>query len=196
MMPKPIVLDVPPPGAGVMTLTCAVPATDTSAAAMMAVSCEALPNAVVRELPFQSTVELLVNPLPLTTSVRGPVPAVAEAGASPLTTGAGLFTANVIAVEAPLGVATVIDTLPAVAMSAASIAAVICVALTNVVVRAAPFQRTVAPLTKFVPLTVSVNAGPPAVAVVGDNDDTLGAGALLIVNVIVADVPLVPLTLT
>src|SRR5678816_1217149 len=44
------------------------------------------------------------------------------------------------------------------------------VLLTNVVVRAAPFQRTEAPFTKPVPLTVSVNAVPPAVALVGESD--------------------------
>ena len=33
--------------------------------------------------------------------------------------------------------------------------------------RSTPFQRTTEPETKFVPFTVSVNAGPPAVAELG-----------------------------
>src|SRR5947208_1866293 len=52
-------------------------------------------------------------------------------------------------------------------MSEAGMLAVSCVELTKVVVRAAPFHSTVAPVTKFVPLAVSVKAGPPAVAELG-----------------------------
>ena len=37
----------------------------------------------------------------------------------------------------------------------------------KVVVRGEPFHLTVAPLTKLLPLTVNVNAGPPAVAELG-----------------------------
>ena len=51
---------------------------------------------------------------------------------------------------------TVIAAVPGNAVSAAVIAAVSCVALTNVVGRGEPFQFTTSPLTKFVPLTVSV----------------------------------------
>src|SRR6266853_3955949 len=53
--------------------------------------------------------------------------------------------------------------MPAAAMSVAGIVAVSCVGETNVVARAAPFQFTVEVLTKLLPLTVSVAAGPPAV---------------------------------
>jgi len=40
-------------------------------------------------------------------------------------------------------------------------AAVICAALTNVVVLAAPLKLTTEEVLKFVPFTVSVNADPP-----------------------------------
>ena len=50
-----------------------------------------------------------------------------------------------------------IDAVPAVAMRAAGTVAVSCVAETNVVVSAAPFQFTVEVERKFVPLTVNVN---------------------------------------
>jgi hypothetical protein len=63
---------------------------------------------------------------------------------------------------------------PAAAMSLAGMAAVTCVALTKVVVRAAPFQLTVAPETKLLPLTVSVNAAPLAVAVFGESEVRAG----------------------
>ena len=51
------------------------------------------------------------------------------------------------------------------------------VALMNVVGRAAPFQRTVAPATKLLPSTVRVKAGPPAVALAGMSVVTIGRGA-------------------
>src|SRR5919201_621245 len=100
----------------------------------------------------------------------------------------GALTVNVSAFDAmPSGLATVTDGVPAVAISVFGIAAVSWVALPNVVVRFAPFQRTTAPFTKFVPFTVSVNPGPPAVAVFGDSDVSVGAGAVT-VNVSAFDV--------
>src|SRR5438874_12824083 len=62
---------------------------------------------------------------------------------------------------APSGLRTVTGAEPAVAMSAAAMAAVTRVTLTNVVVRATPFQKSVAPETKLLPSAVRVNAGPP-----------------------------------
>jgi len=63
-----------------------------------------------------------------------------------------------------------------------------CVALTNVVARLAwPVHCTVAPEMKFVPLSVNVNVGPPALPPVGLIE--LRVGAALIVNVTVPEVP-------
>ena len=67
---------------------------------------------------------------------------------------------------------------PTGAISAAEMPAVSCVVLTNVVVRLAPFQRTVEPLTNPVPFTVSVKPDPPAFVEDGDNVVTRGAGLL------------------
>jgi hypothetical protein len=81
------------------------------------------------------------------------------------------FTVNATAFDTPPpGFVTVIAFQPAEATSAAVIDAVNCVALTNVVVRALPLKLTVAPLTKSAPFTVSVNANPPAVPVLGDSE--------------------------
>jgi hypothetical protein len=67
--------------------------------------------------------------------------------------------------------------MPAAAMSVAGICAVSWVAFTKVVVRAAPFQSTVALLTKLLPFTVSVKAGPPAAALFGEREVNVGVGA-------------------
>src|SRR5512136_368207 len=61
-------------------------------------------------------------------------------------------------------------------MSAAGMLAVSRVLLTYVVARALPFQRTTEPLTKPVPLTVRVNAGPPTAALDGLRLVIVGAG--------------------
>lgn len=46
----------------------------------------------------------------------------------------------------------------------------------KVVVRAPPFQSMTEAGMKFVPVTVRTNAGPPAVAVVGEIEVIVGAG--------------------
>ena len=49
--------DVPPPGAGENTVTCALPAVAMSAAGMAALNCVALTTVVVRSVPFQRTLD-------------------------------------------------------------------------------------------------------------------------------------------
>jgi hypothetical protein len=87
----------------------------------------------------------------------------------------GALTVKLTLFEAPppgVGLVTVTAGVPAVAMSLAGTVTWICVAVIEEVVRAALVPKfTVAPLTKFVPFTVSVNAAPPAVAL----DGTSGA---------------------
>src|SRR6267143_5645078 len=190
-MTNPMDPEVPPPGAGVATVICGVPAAATSAAEMAAVSCVALRNVVVRAAPFQRTVELLTKPPPFTRRVSGPVPTVAPVGISPVSPGAGLVTVKACAAEVPppgAGVTTVTCGVPAAATSAAAMVAVSWVALTKVVVRAAPFQRTPEALTKLLPFTVSVNAAPPTLALEGESDVSDGAG-VVIVNAWAPDVP-------
>jgi hypothetical protein len=178
--------EVPPPGAGFVTVTWAVPAAITSVAEMAAVISLVLTNVVVRGLPFQFTSELLMKFGPFTVSVNGASPAVALFGDRDVIVGTGLLPGLIVneaAVDAPppgVGFVTVTCMVPAVAMSGAWIVAVICVALTIVVVRALPFQFTTEVARKLVPLTVSVKAGPPAVVLVGEIVVSVGAGFGLI----------------
>ena len=75
---------------------------------------------------------------------------------------------------------TVTVAVPAVAISAAMIAAVNFVVLTNVVVLVAPLNFTTDVDTKSVPFTVRVKAAPPAVALVGEREVSVGAGLLTV----------------
>src|ERR1035438_2169360 len=97
--------------------------------------------------------------------LTGAAPTVIVAGVIELSMGAGAgVMRNSVAFEYVLPPAhTSISAVPAVAISAAGTAAVNCVELISAVVRACAFHRTVAPSKKLVPVTVSVNAGPPAV---------------------------------
>ena len=62
-------------------------------------------------------------------------------------------------------------------MRPAGIAALNCVELTNVVATAVPPKLTDEEETKFVPLTVRVNAGLPATVLVGDMVVIVGTGS-------------------
>lgn len=162
--------EVPPPGAGVVTVTLAVLAVAMSVAGIKAVNCVALMKNVVRALPFHCTVESLMNPLPVTTNVKAVPPAVAEAGFKLVMAGAGLLMVKVSPFDVPPpgdGLATVTVAVPAAAKSPAGMVAVNCVALTKLVVRLLPFQKTCEVGTKFDPLTVSVKPLVPAVAEFG-----------------------------
>lgn len=183
--------EVPPPGAGFTTFTERVPAVATSLAVMLAVSCVALTKVVVRLLPFTCTTDVLTKLPPFTVKVKAAPPAVALAGERLVIVGDGLLIVKVAAAEAPAlgaGLATVMESVPADAMSPAGILAVSCVALTKVVVRLEPLTLTVAPLTKFVPFTVKVKAAPPTIALPGERLVMVGLG-LLTVSVVVAVPP-------
>src|SRR5207249_10488864 len=91
-----------------------------------------------------------------------------------------------------VGLETVTETVPAVAIAAAVIWAVSWRWLTNVVVRLLPFQRMTEVIAKlFVfEVAVSVNAAPPAVALVGEIELSVGAGFVAVMlNVFAVDVP-------
>jgi hypothetical protein len=162
-------VDVPPPGAGVETVIDSVPAAAMSDAGIAAVNWVEFTKVVVRLAPLTCTTDVETKLLPVTVSVNPGPPALAVDGEILVNEGEGLLTVNEsVPVDELSGLTTPMDSVPADAMSLAGIAAVSCVALTNVVVRFEPFTWTVAPFTKFEPLAVSVKPGPPAVAVLGE----------------------------
>ena len=120
-------------------------------------------------------------PVPLTTSVKPPLPAVTLSGETEDMDGAGLSLST--SITAPFdrpppgaGFCTVTVTVPAAPRFEVATSAVSSVAVTNVVGRAWLFQRTVDPSSKFAPSTVSVNAAPPTVALTGDRFEIEGTG--------------------
>ena len=66
--------EVPPPGAGFVTVTVADPEAAISAAGTYATSCEALIKAVAIKLQFHSTKALGPNPEPLILISKSPPP--------------------------------------------------------------------------------------------------------------------------
>ena len=189
--------DVPPPGAGLVTVTGTDPTVVTSVAGTVAVNCVALTKVVARAAPLNLTTEVLTNPVPFTISGKPAEPAKIMEGDSEVITGAGLFATVMVSVSAfdvpppGAGLVTVIDAEPAFAISVAGIEAFTCVALTNVVVCGAPLKLTTELAIKPVPFTVSENAAEPAAMLAGASEVIVGAGlfAALIVKFTAAEVP-------
>ncbi|PWB65156.1 MAG: hypothetical protein C3F14_05800, partial [Deltaproteobacteria bacterium] len=116
-------------------------------------------------------------PLIVTLPVE-PLPPVTEDGVSVRETSTGR-TSKPVAFETPppgAGLNTATLAVPAVAMSAAEMAAVSSVPDRKVVTRSAPFHRTFEPGTKLLPSTVSVKADPPEIAQLGFKPMTAGTG--------------------
>jgi hypothetical protein len=183
--------DVPPPGAGLNTVTDRLPAEAMSLAGIAAVSWVLLLKVVVRFEPFTRTTDPDTKLLPFTVSVNAALPAVTVLGKMLVSEGAGFATLTVSWPEVPppgAALTTVIERLPAEAMSLAGIADVSWVELTKVVVLEEPLTWTTDPAIKPEPLTVSVKAPLPAVTLAGDTVVSDGAG-LLTVNVKGALVP-------
>ena len=153
-----------------------------SEAKIAAVICVLLTKVVALRAPLKFIVAPFTKPTPLTVSVNAAEPATALEGESKLIVGAALSIVKEIAFDVPpgAGFVTVTVAVPAVAISAAVIAAVNFVVLTNVVVLAAPLNFTTDVDTNPVPLTVRVKAAPPAVALDGEREITVGAGLLTV----------------
>src|SRR5258708_461022 len=137
--------DVPPPGTGLFTQTFATPIAAISAPVIVAVTRVALTNVVDSGLPLKFTSDDDTNPVPFTVSVNAPPPAAAPGRDREVIVGTGLFAVNGEFPDGPppgAGLVTVTLNVPAVAMSAAVIDAVSCVALTGVVTRALPLKFT------------------------------------------------------
>jgi hypothetical protein len=86
---------------------------------------------VVRFAPPHRTTDDAIKFDPFTVKVKAAPPAVAEVGLMLVVVGAGLLIAKICALDVPppgAGLTTVTEAVPAVAMSAAVMAAVSCVA--------------------------------------------------------------------
>jgi hypothetical protein len=96
------VFEVPPPGAGLVTVTAAVPAEAMAVARMAAVNCAELTNVVVRAVPAKLTTEAETKFVPLTVSVKpDALPATALVGEIDAIVGTGLLPSPVEAVPPP-----------------------------------------------------------------------------------------------
>ena len=130
-------------------------------------------------LPFHCTTEPGKKFEPLTVSVKVDPPTTALPGERPLIAGVGLLMEKAKLFELPppgAGLTTVIGTFPPPAISLAEICAVSTVELLKAVVRLLPFHCTVEDEMKLLPFTVSVNAAPPAMALLGEIEVIAGMG--------------------
>ena len=114
--------EVPPPGAGLVTVTLAVPVLLMSIAGTCAVSWVALTKLVVSADPFQLITAPLTKPVPFTVNVKPAPPTIAFTGDSDVTVGVALPIENEAAPEVPppgAGLVTVTLAVPDVARSLA-----------------------------------------------------------------------------
>ena len=173
-----------PPPAGFVTVMFTVPAVAISAAGIVAtIWVPVADEGVIAGLDPKFTVAPLTKPLPVIVIVNAVPPTAEEVGAIEASVGpeTALIVNDRLADVPPPGAGFVTATVavPAVAISAAVMAAVSCVALTKIVVLATPLNFTTEVDTNPVPLTVSVKAAPPAVALVGEREVSVGAGLLM-----------------
>lgn len=159
-------------GAGFVAVTPADPAAVISDARIATLTWVLLTNVVVLFDPLNCTVAPFAKPAPFTVRVKAAEPAVTLDGESEVSVGGALLVVNNTAFDAAPaeGLVTITLIVPAVAMSAAERAADNCAGLMKVVLFETPLNFTTDPGTKPEPFTVSVNAGPPDIALGGDSD--------------------------
>lgn len=114
--------EIPPPGAGLVTVTLNVPVFAMSEALMVAVSLVALTYVVVRGDPAQSTTDVLTKFLPFTVSVKPELPTSMLFGEREVIAGLLFLTVKVSGEDVPppgLGLVAVTLTVSAVVKSEA-----------------------------------------------------------------------------
>jgi hypothetical protein len=132
-----------------------------------------LTSVVASWVPFQRTTAPDWNPLPFTVSVNAGPPAVAVVGAILPIVGP-LAIVKLTAFVVSVLDSTVTWAVPGAAIRFANTGAVTWVSLITLVASAAPFHCTAVPVVNPVPFTVSVKAGPPAVALLGLSELIVG----------------------
>ena len=88
--------EVPPPGAGLVAVTCKLPPRALSAAGTVAVNCVALTNVVASALPLKLTAAPETKFAPVTVKIEMAAPELACAGDKDVIVGMGLFTVTVV----------------------------------------------------------------------------------------------------
>ncbi len=172
---KGALIDVAPPETTVMA---AFPGVITKLAGTVAVNCVALTKVVDNCEPFHSTTAPGVNPLPFTNNVKDRCPSTTLDGLSELIAGGADcvvgFTLKPMLLEPRLFAMTMTGNVPGAVIRFAGTKTVNCVALLNVVDNGEPFQYATVPGVNPVPFTVNVKAGPPAFALAGLSEPTVG----------------------
>jgi hypothetical protein len=171
--------DVPPPGAGFVTVTGKVPPVATSVLVRETVSSVLLTKVGVRLEPLKLTVEVFTKPVPLMVRVCAPEPTATEVGEREVMVGTGFPTVKFTALDVPppgAGFITETGKVPPVATSVLVRETVSWVLLTKVGVRLEPLKLTVEALVKPLPVTVRVVPKEPTRTLVGEIEDKLGAG--------------------
>ena len=134
---------------------------------------------VERLLPLNLTTAPSTKFVPLTVSVKPASPAVPLDCERLVAVGTGLSIVKVREFDSPpirgVGSKTVTENVPELAISDASISVVKAFVSTKVVSRSLPSMRITNSGRKSVPLTVSVNPGPRAIALDGERLITFGA---------------------
>ncbi len=128
---------------------------------------------VASDEPLNFTVESPPKLLPFTVNVKAALPTGVLVGLIELIDGAAP-TVKFAAFDPRPPEVTLTENVPAVVIRLAGTDAVNCVGFATVVLSVFPLKLTVAPDEKPVPLTVSVNVGPPAVALSGERELTVG----------------------
>ena len=134
-----------------------------------------LEKVVGRGLPPTRTVELELKFVPVTVSVSAALPAATVLVERSLAPGTGLFTVKVVTREGlPPGLATITKGVPATAIALAGTATCNCVAFLYAAETGVDLKVTIELGVNPVPVRMSVNAGPPAVALAGTNAPITG----------------------
>jgi hypothetical protein len=181
-LPVPVIVKVMPfEGAppGFVTVTNGVPGLATSVAATTAIMKPEFSNSEGSTLEPKVTVAPGKKFVPKTLRTSTPDPAATVVGDSEVSVTTGVMTLKVTEFEGPppgVGFVTITAGVPPAAISVAKIAAVICVTETNVVVFAVPPKLTTEVGVNPVPFTVNVNAGFPALVLVGEIEVITGTG--------------------
>src|SRR5262245_20158799 len=177
--------DVPPPGAGLTTVTGTEPAVVRSLAGMLAVSWVVLTKVVVRGLPLHCTTDAAMKLVAVTVRSKPGPPCAALLGVNAYTM---VFRSEAVMVkvrafETPppgAGLSTVMGAEPAVVRSLPGMLTVSWVALTKVVVRGLPFHCTTDAAMKLVPVTVRVKPGPACAGTRGASAVCAGTGVTVV----------------